>query len=105
VLNRLRGRIRVQADGQLKTGRDVAIGCAAGRRRIRLRHRAAGDHGLHHDAQVPPEHLPGGRGHPGPGAAPRSFSGKPEHVVNFFFFVAEEVRQIMAQLGIRTSTS
>ena len=42
---------------------------AAGRRRIRLRHRAAGGRGLHHDAQVPPQHLPGGRGHAGPGAA------------------------------------
>jgi glutamate synthase (NADPH/NADH) large chain len=69
VLNRLRGRIRVQADGQMKTGRDVVHRRAAGRRRIRLRHRAAGGRGLHHDAQVPPEHLPGGRGHAGPGAA------------------------------------
>ena len=42
---------------------------AAGRRRVRLRHRAAGGRGLHHDAQVPPQHLPGGRGHAGPGAA------------------------------------
>ena len=42
---------------------------AARRRRIRLRHRAAGGRGLHHDAQVPPQHLPGGRGHAGPGAA------------------------------------
>jgi glutamate synthase (NADPH/NADH) large chain len=73
---------------------------AAGRRRVRLRHRAAGGGGLHHDAQVPPQHLPGGRGHAGPGAAPK-FAGKPEHVVNYFFFVAEEARQIMAQLGIR----
>ena len=73
---------------------------AARRRRVRLRHRAAGGRGLHHDAQVPPQHLPGGRGHAGPGAA-RKFAGKPEHVVNYFFFVAEEARQIMAQLGIR----
>ena len=42
VLNRLRGRIAVQVDGQMKTGRDVVIGAHAGRRRVRLRHRAAG---------------------------------------------------------------
>ena len=42
---------------------------AAGRRRVRLRDRAARRRGLHHDAQVPPQHLPGGRGHAGPGAA------------------------------------
>ncbi|MBS1162687.1 MAG: hypothetical protein H6R03_583, partial [Burkholderiaceae bacterium] len=41
----------------------------ARRRRVRLRHRAAGGRGLHHDAQVPPEHLPGRRGDAGPGAA------------------------------------
>ena len=41
----------------------------ARRRRVRFRDRAAGGRGLHHDAQVPPEHLPGGRRHPGPGAA------------------------------------
>ena len=69
VLNRLRGRIRVQVDGQMKTGRDMVIGAHARRRRVRLRHRAAGGRGLHHDAQVPPQHLPGGRGHAGPGAA------------------------------------
>jgi glutamate synthase (NADPH) large chain len=73
----------------------------ARRRRVRLRDRAAGGRGLHHDAQVPPEHLPGGRGHAGPGAAQAQVRGKPEHVVNFFFFVAEEARAIMAQLGIR----
>ena len=42
---------------------------AARRRRVRLRHRAAGGRGLHHDAQVPPQHLPGGRRDAGPGAA------------------------------------
>ena len=44
-------------------------GRAARRRGVRLRHRAAGRPGLHHDAGLPPEHLPGRRGHPGPGAA------------------------------------
>ncbi len=50
---------------------------AARRRRIRLRDRAAGGRGLHHDAQVPPEHLPGGRGHPGPGAAQAASRASP----------------------------
>ena len=69
VLNRLRGRIRVQADGQMKTGRDVVDRRAARRRRVRLRDRAARRRGLHHDEEVPPQHLPGGRGDAGPGAA------------------------------------
>ncbi len=51
-------------------------GRAARGRRVRLRHRAADRGRLHHDAQVPPQHLPGGRGHAGPGAAPR-FVGRP----------------------------
>ncbi len=69
VANRLRGRIAVQVDGGLRTGRDVVIGALSGRRRVRLRHRAADRRRLHHDAQVPSQHLPGRRRHPGPGAA------------------------------------
>ena len=59
VLNDLRGRIRVETDGQLKTGRDVAIAALLGRRRVRLRHRGAGGVGMHHDAGVPSQHLSG----------------------------------------------
>ncbi len=59
VLNKLRDRIVVQADGQMKTGRDVVIGGAARRRGVRLRDRAARRDGLHHDARLPPEHLSG----------------------------------------------
>ena len=69
VLNRLRGRIAVQVDGQMKTGRDVVDRRAARRRRVRLRDGAAGRRGLHHDAQVPPQHLPGRRRDAGSGAA------------------------------------
>ena len=69
VLNRLRGRIAVQVDGQMKTGRDVVIGALLGRRRIRLRHCTAGGLRLHHDAQVPSEYLPGRRRDAGSGAA------------------------------------
>ncbi len=69
VLNGLRSRIAVQVDGGLRTGRDVVDRRAAGGRRVRLRHRAADRRRLHHDAQVPPEYLPGRRGDAGPGAA------------------------------------
>ena len=69
LLNGLRDRIVVQTDGQLKTGRDVVDRRAARRRGVRLRHRAAGGVGLHHDAGLPPRHLPGRRRHPEPGAA------------------------------------
>ncbi len=69
VLNGLRGRIAVQADGGLRTGRDVAVAALAGRRRIRLRHRAPDRLGLHHDAQMPSQHLSGGRGDARPGPA------------------------------------
>ena len=69
VLNGLRGRIAVQVDGGLRTGRDVVDRRAAGRRRVRLRHRAADRRRLHHDAQMPSQHLPGRRRDAGPGAA------------------------------------
>ena len=95
VLNGLRGRIAVQVDGGLRTGRDVVDRRIAGGRRVRLRHRAADRRRLHHDAQVPPEHLPGRHRDPGPGLRKR-FTGQPEHVINYFFFVAEEVRALMA---------
>ena len=69
LLNDLRSRIVVEVDGQLKTGRDVVIGALLGRRGVRLRHGAAGGAGLHHDARLPSQHLPGRRGHAGPEAA------------------------------------
>ena len=69
VLNKLRDRITVQVDGQMKTGRDVVIGGAPGRRRIRVRHRTARRDGLHHDARLSSEHLPGRHRDTGSGAA------------------------------------
>ena len=69
VLNRLRSRIAVQVDGGVRTGRDVVDRRAARRRRVRLRHGAADRRRLHHDAQVPPQHLPGRRRDAGPRAA------------------------------------
>ncbi len=69
LLNELRSRIVVQTDGQLKTGRDVLIAALLGRRRDGLLHRPADRDRLHHDARLPPQHLPGGHRHPGPRAA------------------------------------
>ena len=69
LLNGLRDRIVVQVDGQLKTGRDVIDRRPAGRGGVRLRHRPAGGQRLHHDAGLPPRHLPGRGGHPERGAA------------------------------------
>ena len=71
-----------------------------GRGRIRFRHHAAHRHGLHHAAQVPPEYLLG-RHCDARSRTAQEVSGEPEHVINFFFFVAEQVRQYMAELGFR----
>ena len=71
VLNRLRSRIRVQADGQMKTGRDVVIAALLGADEFGFATAPLVVEGCLHDAQVPSEHLPGGRGHAGPGAAPQ----------------------------------
>ena len=99
VLNDLRSRVR--AAGRRQTAdRPRRRDCrAAGRRGVRLLHRAAHRHGLHHDAQMPSEHLPGGRRHAGSGTA-QEVPGQPEHVINFFFYVAEDLRRIMARTGL-----
>ena len=63
-------RITVEVDGGMRTGRDVVVGGAARGRRVRLLDRAADRDGLHHDARLPPQHLPGRDRHPGSRAAP-----------------------------------
>ena len=69
VLNDLRSRIWVQTDGQLKTGRDVVVAALLGADECGFSHRPADRDGLHHDARLPPQHLPGGHRDAGPGAA------------------------------------
>ncbi|HLF77862.1 MAG TPA: glutamate synthase-related protein, partial [Dehalococcoidia bacterium] len=101
VGNDLRGRIVVQTDGQIKTGRDVAIACLLGAEEfgfataplvvmgcimLRKCHLNTCSVGI---ATQDPE-------------LRARFAGQPEHVINYFFFVAEQLRQIMAQLGFRT---
>jgi glutamate synthase (NADPH/NADH) large chain/glutamate synthase (ferredoxin) len=100
VLNRLRGRIRVQADGQMKTGRDVAIGALLGADEFGFATAPLVVEGCIMMRKCHLNTCPVGVATQDP-ALRRKFAGKPEHVVNYFFFVAEEVRQIMAQLGIR----
>ena len=101
VMNDLRGRIVVQTDGQLKTGRDVAVACLLGAEEfgfataplitmgcimLRKCHLNTCSVGI---ATQDPE-------------LRKRFAGKPEYLINYFFFVAEQLRQIMAELGFRT---
>ncbi|HAL45195.1 MAG TPA: glutamate synthase subunit alpha, partial [Phycisphaerales bacterium] len=100
VQNNLRDRITLQTDGQIKTGRDVVIAALLGAERfgfgtsalvtmgctlLRKCHEGACTFGI---ATQDPE-------------LRKRFAGKPEHIQRFMFFIAEEVRGIMAQLGFR----
>ena len=101
VMNDLRGRIVVQTDGQLKTGRDVAIACLLGAEEfglataplialgcimLRKCHLNTCSVGI---ATQDPE-------------LRKKFAGQPENVINYFFFVAQQFRQTMAEMGFRT---
>ncbi len=101
LINGLRGRVRLQTDGQIKTGRDVCIGAmlgaeeigfstgpliAAGCVMMRVCHLNTCPVGI---ATQDPE-------------LRKKFTGKPEHIINFMFFVAEEARTYMARMGFRT---
>ena len=101
VMNDLRGRIVVQADGQIKTGRDVAVACLLGAEEfgfatapivslgcimLRKCHLGACSVGI---ATQDPE-------------LRKQFAGQPEHVINYFRFVAEDFRRYMSLLGFRT---
>ena len=101
VMNDLRNRVVLECDGQLKTGRDVAIACllgaeefgfataplvASGCIMMRVCHLNTCPVGIATQNQE----------------LRKKFKGKPEHVVNFMYFVAQELREIMAQLGFRT---
>ncbi|HTK02388.1 MAG TPA: glutamate synthase-related protein, partial [Bordetella sp.] len=100
VLNRLRSRIRVQADGQMKTGRDVVIGALLGADEFGFATAPLVVEGCIMMRKCHLNTCPVGVATQDP-VLRKKFQGKPEHVVNYFFFVAEEVREIMAQLGIR----
>jgi glutamate synthase (NADPH/NADH) large chain len=100
VLNRLRGRVRVQADGQMKTGRDVVIGALLGADEFGFATAPLVVEGCIMMRKCHLNTCPVGVATQDP-VLRKKFTGKPEHVVNFFFFIAEEARQLMAQLGIR----
>jgi glutamate synthase domain-containing protein 2/glutamate synthase domain-containing protein 1/glutamate synthase domain-containing protein 3 len=101
VLNDLRNRVRLQTDGQLRTGRDVAIAALLGAEEfgfatavlivcgcVMLRHCHLNNCSVGVATQED--------------CLSKRFSGQPEYIVNYFRFVAEELREIMAQLGLRT---
>jgi glutamate synthase (NADPH/NADH) large chain len=100
VLNRLRGRIAVQVDGQMKTGRDVAIGALLGADEFGFATAPLVVAGCIMMRKCHLNTCPVGIATQDPQLRLK-FAGVPEHVVNYFFFVAEEVREIMAKLGIR----
>jgi glutamate synthase (NADPH/NADH) large chain len=100
VLNRLRGRISVQVDGQMKTGRDVVIGALLGADEFGFATAPLVVEGCIMMRKCHLNTCPVGVATQDP-ALRKKFTGKPEHVVNYFFFVAEEARELMARLGIR----
>ncbi|MFZ9194730.1 MAG: glutamate synthase-related protein [Burkholderiales bacterium] len=100
VLNRLRSRIAVQVDGQLKTGRDVVIGALLGADEFGFATAPLVVQGCIMMRKCHLNTCPVGVATQDP-VLRKKFTGKPEHVINYFFFVAEEIRQLMAQLGIR----
>ena len=101
VLNRLRGRIAVQVDGQMKTGRDVAIGALLGADEFGFATAPLVVEGCIMMRKCHLNTCPVGVATQDAELRKR-FTGQPEHVVNYFFFVAEELREIMAELGFRT---
>jgi glutamate synthase (NADPH) large chain len=100
VLNRLRGRIAVQVDGQLKTGRDVVIGAMLGADEFGFATAPLVVSGCIMMRKCHLNTCPVGVATQDP-VLRRKFTGKPEYVVNYFFLVAEEARELMARLGVR----
>ena len=101
VMNDLRGRIRVQTDGKLQTGRDVTIAALLGAEEFGFATTPLVAMGCIMMRKCHLNTCPVGIATQDP-ALRAKFQGQPEHVINFFFFIAEQVRQYMAQLGFRT---
>ena len=100
VLNDLRGRVTVQTDGQIKTGRDVAIAFLLGAEEVGFSTAPLIATGCIMMRVCHLNTCPVGIATQDPELR-KKFQGKPEHVINYMFFVAEELREIMASLGIR----
>ncbi|XP_010913556.1 glutamate synthase 1 [NADH], chloroplastic [Elaeis guineensis] len=101
VANDLRGRTILQTDGQLKTGRDVAIAALLGAEEFGFSTAPLITLGCIMMRKCHKNTCPVGIATQDP-VLREKFAGEPEHVINFFFMLAEEVREIMAQLGFRT---
>jgi len=101
LLNNLRSRIIIEADGQLKTGRDVAIAALLGAEEFGFATAPLVTLGCVMMRVCQSNTCPTGVATQDPELR-KNFSGKPEYVVNFMRFVAQELREIMAQLGFRT---
>ncbi|MGC6437930.1 MAG: glutamate synthase large subunit [Flavobacteriaceae bacterium] len=101
VMNDLRSRIVVECDGQLKTGRDVAIACLLGAEEFGFATAPLVASGCVMMRACHLNTCPVGIATQNPDLR-KKFKGKPEHVVNFMYFVAQELREIMAKLGFRT---
>src|SRR5438270_6526997 len=101
VANRLRGRIAVQVDGGIRTGRDVVIGAMLGADEFGFSTAPLIAAGCIMMRKCHLNTCPVGVATQDPVLRKR-FTGQPEHVINYFFFVAEELREIMARLGFRT---
>ena len=101
VANRLRGRIAVQVDGGIRTGRDVVIGALLGADEFGFATAPLIAAGCIMMRKCHLNTCPVGVATQDPVLRKR-FTGQPEHVINYFFFVAEEVRELMAAMGYRT---
>src|SRR5436189_1102950 len=101
VQNNLRSRIIVQTDGQLQTGRDVTIAALLGAEEFGFSTAPLVAMGCIMMRKCHLNTCPVGIATQDPELR-KKFQGQPEHVINFFFFIAEQLRQIMAQLGFRT---
>jgi glutamate synthase (NADPH/NADH) large chain len=100
VLNDLRSRVRVQVDGKLQTGRDVAIGALLGAEEFGFATTPLITMGCIMMRKCHLNTCPVGIATQDPELR-KKFAGKPEHVINFLFYVAEDLRLIMAELGFR----
>jgi glutamate synthase domain-containing protein 2/glutamate synthase domain-containing protein 1 len=101
LMNGLRGRVRLQTDGQLKTGRDVVLAAILGADEFGFATAPLIVEGCIMMRKCHLNTCPVGIATQDP-VLRAKFTGSPEHVVNYFFFVAREVRALMARLGVRT---
>ena len=101
VMNDLRSRIVLECDGQMKTGRDVAIACLLGAEEFGFSTAPLIASGCIMMRACHLNTCPVGIATQDP-ILRKNFKGKPEHVINYMHFIAEELRQIMADLGFRT---